>query len=423
MQFFNHTEININDMKSFKVPAWEWYGWKSETLTFPDDWDVNEQRMRGHNAPSLKPMDIEEKLQHPYGSENLSELARGKRKCVILFDDMTRPTKTTQMLSAVLGELHRGGLNDNQIVFMMASGAHTGRMLSDFQMKLGEKICEKYLVFNHNPYESFVDLGRTSRGTPIRINKEVMSCDLKIVISSIMPHFGYGFGGGSKMILPGVSSLDSISPNHAIKKGTDPGKVSKNERRLDSEEAARKAGLDFVIHSLLNTNSDACDLVAGDMIEAHREGVKRARTHYVTKVVPDADISIGNTYPMANEGYKAYHIVLESVRRGGDMVYLLYTPEGCRVHFYNGRFGTDYGGEGWKPDVYVKKPWKMDRVICLSPRGLMKADEHYYGEGSIWVKTWNEALRLLEETHGSKAKVAIYPTASMQISEFNANND
>jgi nickel-dependent lactate racemase len=407
-------------MKSLIVPAWEWYGWKPEFLRFPEGWEVHEQRMRGHSTPALKSKEIDEKMQHPIGTKRLGELAKGKRKCVVIFDDMTRPTKTTQMLPAVLAELHRGGLTDDRIIFMMASGAHTGRLLLDFQKKLGEEICEKYLIFNHNPYESFVDLGKTSRGTPILINREVMSCDLKVVISSIMPHFGYGFGGGSKMILPGVAAVDSISPNHAIKKGTDPGKITENERRLDSEEATRKAGLDFVVHALLNADSDVCDFVAGDMIEAHREGVKRARIHYSTHVVQDADIAIGNTYPMANEGYKAYHIILESVRKGGDMVYLLYTPEGCRVHFYNGRFGSDYGGQGWRPDVYVKRPWKMGRVICVSPSGLMKADEHYYGEGSVWVKKWREALRLMQEIHGSKAKVAIYPTASMQISESNA---
>ena len=410
-------------MKYINVPAWEWYGWKPERLSFPDGWDVSIQNMKGHDAKALKPKEIKEKIAHPYGTKPLSELAKGKRKCVILFDDMTRPTKTTQMLPAVLDELHEGGLTDDRIVFMMASGAHTGRMLFDFQKKLGEDICAKHLVFNHNPYDRFEDLGKTSWGTPILINKEVMSCDLKVTVSSIMPHFGYGFGGGSKMILPGVSAVESISPNHAIKKGTDPGRVTSNERRLDSEEAASKVGVNFIVHSLLNAGSDVCDLVSGDLITAHREGVKRARAHYVTKVVPDADVSIGNTYPMANEGYKSYHIALESVRKGGDLIYLLYTPEGCRVHYYNGRFGTDYGGEGWNPEVYTKKPWKMGRVICVSPSGLMKADEHYYGEGSKWVKKWSDARVLLEGIHGQSAKVAIYPTASMQISEKNAGND
>ncbi len=230
----------VLSMKSISVPAWEWYGWKSENLSFPDSWDVNVQKMRGHDAKALTLNEIVEKLQNPLGTPPLNEIAKGKRKCVIIFDDMTRPTKATQILPSVLAELRRGGLAENQIVFMMASGAHTGRMLFDFQKKLGEEICAKHLVFNHNPYENFVDLGKTSRGTPVLINKEVMTCDLKVVVSSIMPHFGFGFGGGSKMILPGVAAVESISPNHAIKKGTDPGKVSGNERRLDSEEAAQK---------------------------------------------------------------------------------------------------------------------------------------------------------------------------------------
>ena len=42
-------------MKSLKVPAWEWYGWRSETLTFPDSWEVHEQRLKGHNARALGP--------------------------------------------------------------------------------------------------------------------------------------------------------------------------------------------------------------------------------------------------------------------------------------------------------------------------------------------------------------------------------
>jgi len=403
------------------VPAWEWYGWKPEGLTFPEGWTVHEQRMRGHDAPALSSRKIAEKIEHPVGTPPLRELARDRKRCVILFDDMTRPTKAWQILPPVLDELRRGGLTDDRIVFVMASGAHSGRMLSDFEKKLGEGIPERFLVFNHNPYENLVDLGQTSRGTPVSVNREVMGCDLKVAVSSVMPHFGYGFGGGAKMLLPGVSGIDSISANHKISGGTGPGSVSENLRRLDAEEAARMAGLDFVVNALLNAECDVAGLACGDLVEAHREGVGMARAHYATPTVRDADVSIGNCYPMANEGYKAYHIAVESVRKGGDLVFLIYTPEGCRVHYYNGRFGTDYGGTGWKPDVYVKRPWRMERVIAVSPHTL-RADEPYYGEGSIWVKSWHDALSMLEKAHGGEAEVALYPCAAMQISERNARN-
>ena len=406
-------------MNTVEVPAWEWYGWQPERLAFPEGWDVHEQRMKGHGAPALSSTEVADRLRRPVGAPPLRELAGGKRKCVIIFDDMTRPTKTHQMLPAVLEELRQGGLRDDQIVFVMATGAHGGRMLFDFQKKLGVEVPERFLVFNHNSYENLEHLGETSQGTPVHVNREVMSCDLKVTVSAMMPHFGYGFGGGSKMLLPGVAGIDSITHNHRIREGTGPGRVEKNTRRLDSEEAARMAGIDFVVNAFLNADCDVAGLVCGDVVEAHRAGVKIARKHYATEVVPDADIVVANGYPMANEGYKAYHIGVESVREGGDLVFLIHTPEGCRVHHYNGRFGTDYGGRGWRPDVYVKKPWRMGRVICNSPH-ILKADEPCYGEGSTWVKTWGEALALLEEAHGEEATVALYPTAAMQMSERNA---
>jgi nickel-dependent lactate racemase len=398
------------------VPANEWYGWEDIELEFPESWDVRERRMAGHDAKALHGGEIAERLGQPVGTPSLSELARGKKRCAIVFDDMTRPTKTYQMLPAVLSELRAGGIEDENIVFVMASGAHSGRMLSDFQMKLGAEVPEKYLVFNHNPYENLVELGETSNGTSVHINREVMGCDLKVTIGASMPHFGYGFGGGSKMILPGIAGIDSITHNHRIREGTGPGSVDENVRRLDSEEAARMAGVDFVVNALLNGRCDVSDLVCGDVVQAHREVVRRGRKHYVTKVWHGADVVIGNGYPMANEGYKAFRIAEESVRDGGDIVFLLYTPEGCRVHYYNGRFGTDYGGRGWRPDVYVRDPWKMGRVLVVTPQ-ILKADEYYYGKGSLWLNDWRLAMEHLMDKNGRDATIAVYPTAAMQISE------
>jgi len=398
------------------VPANEWYGWEDVELEFPESWDVRELRMAGHDAKALNEGEIADRISRPVGTAPLHELARTRKKCAIIFDDMTRPTKISKILPAVLSELRAGGLEDDDIVFVMASGAHGGRMLQDFQQKLGADIPRRFLVFNHNPYENLEYLGDTSHGTPVHINREVMGCDLKVTIGASMPHFGYGFGGGSKMILPGIAGIDSITPNHAIREGTGPGSVDENQRRLDSEEAARMAGVDFVINAMLNAQCDASDIVCGDVIQAHREVVKRGRKHYVTKVWYGADVAIGNGYPMANEGYKAYRIAEESVRDGGDLVFLLYTPEGCRVHYYNGRFGTEYGGRGWRPDVYVKEPWKMGRVLVVTPE-ILKADEYYYGKGSIWLDDWRLAMEHLMDRNGRDAKIAVYPTAAMQISE------
>ena len=408
-------------MSRFEVPAWEWYGWAREELEFPDGWNVHERRMKGHDAAALTADEITERLEHPVGTPPLNELAKGKKRCAVIFDDMTRPTKIWQILPAVLDELQAGGISDDGIVFVMATGAHGARLLQDFEKKLGEDIPRRFLVFNHNTYENLVYVGETSRLTPVHVNREVMGCDLKVTLGAVMPHFGYGFGGGSKMLLPGISGIETIAANHRIMEGTGPGMIAENTRRLDSEEAARMAGLDFSVNVLLNAGCDASDLVCGDVVEAQREGAKRARVNYSTPTVRDADIVVCNGYPMANEGYKAYHIGVESVREGGDLVFLIYTPEGCRVHYYNGRFGTEYGGVNWTPDVYVKRPWRMGRVTVVSPQ-MTKADEYYYGNGATWVRSWEEARERLLDAHEGEAEVALYPCAAMQISEKNAGN-
>jgi nickel-dependent lactate racemase len=90
----------------------------------------------------------------------------------------------------VLDEFHRGGVTDDRIVFVMANGAHHGRLLMDYQKKLGREIPEKYLVFNHFCYDHLVDLGKTSRGIPVHVNREVMSCDLKVAVELMVPDVG-----------------------------------------------------------------------------------------------------------------------------------------------------------------------------------------------------------------------------------------
>lgn len=400
-----------------------WYDEKPLNLAFPRSWEVTECRMAGHNAAPLGEKEVAEKLSHPIGTPSLQELARGRRECAIIVDDLTRPTKAWKVLPAVLDELHKSGLTDSHIRFVMGLGAHHFMLLDGLIKKLGKGIPDKFYVFNHNIYENNVRLGETSFGTSVAVNKEVMECDLKIAIGGILPHMSAGFGGGGKSILPGVSSVDTIEHNHRhLTRGRGEGRIEGNEMRLDIDEASRMAGLDFIVNCIFNSDRDWCDLVCGDIVEAHRAGVRIARKNYLTKTVQGSDIVVVNGYPMESEAYKVFSIALESVRSDGDIVVILRTPEGARGHYYNGRFGINYGGRGWTPDVYLKKPWKMRRVIVVSPHHSL-TDECYYGMGSQWVKSWPQALRSLYDAHDreGRARVVVYPYAPMQISEKTAS--
>jgi nickel-dependent lactate racemase len=411
----------MNVAKKITVLTYPWHGDKPLDLVFPDRWDVVESRMAGHTAPKLTEEQIRRRLTHPVGTEGLRELAKGRKECVILVNDLSRPFKAHYVLPLVLDELHRGGITDDHIRFVIAPGNHFALTLDQIVKILGEDIPEKYLVFNHNCYENNVFIGETEQGNSVNVNKEVMDCDLKISVHGIIPHGRAGFGGGAKIVIPGIASLDTTYYNHnKLNAGRGKGRIEGNIARKDMEEATRMIGLDFIVNQIINGSMECCELVCGDPVAAHREGVKIARQHYVTQIVEDVDIAIGNGYPMDDEAYKGFGICLESLRAGGDVVLLIHCPEGTVGHYLNGRFGTNYGGKLFNPHGKRPTPYaKEKRTIIVAPHHA-KMDEGYYGPGSIWVKSWAEGLEALQSVHGDRARVAIYPTAPIQISEQDA---
>ena len=122
----------------------------------------------------------------------------------------------------------------------------------------------RFPVYNHNAFGNCTHVGKTKTyGTEVYVNEEVMKCDLKIAIGSVVPHPMNGFGGGGKIILPGVTSFETTRQNHEsfYETARQPrehrivgmGIFEENPMRMDIEEAARLAGLDVMINCLINT--------------------------------------------------------------------------------------------------------------------------------------------------------------------------
>jgi nickel-dependent lactate racemase len=281
-----------------------WYGDTELEIDFPESWDVTVCRMHGQDAAALSEDGIRKAFRNPIGTKTIKELAKGKREVAILFDDMSRATPTEVIIPYVLEELAAAGIADDNIRFIAAIAAHGSMNGIDFRKKLGDEVMGRFPVYNHNPYENCTPLGVSGRGTPISVNSEVMSCDLKIGIGSIVPHPFSGFGGGSKIILPGVASMETIDANHS-RLGLSPtigiGTYEGNLVKQDMDETARMAGLDIKVDAILNLKREVTALFVGDLIAEHVEGVKLAREHYATDMVSDADIVVANCYSKANE--------------------------------------------------------------------------------------------------------------------------
>jgi len=410
-------------LKRVVVPNLEWYGDQPLELLFPERWEVTRCRMEGEGKRGLRDEEIRAALENPVGTKPLSRLAEGHEEVIILFDDMTRPTKTYRVLPFILETLERAGIPDENVRLIMATGSHGPHGRLDFVKKLGEEVVERYPVYNHNPYDNLEDLGETSRGTPVKVNAEVMGCDLKIGIGSILFHRLMGFSGGGKIIMPGVAGIETIQHNHGDVGGFGAGRrphpstgYLRNEgnvMRLDAEEAARMVGLDFKVDMVINLRREPQALFAGDFVEEQRLGAQRAYREHATEAPREMDIVVVNAYARANEPHIAMWAAYTSVKEDGTIVLIPNAPDGEINHWIFGRHGKWHGGRLWGPRP--RRPLQRGRRLIIYSPYRERTLEMKFGlpEQVTWVKTWVEVLEELRNDYPGRARVAVYPDATL----------
>ncbi len=416
-----------------RLPQLAWHKDTEMELHFPSSWEVTVCHMKGYNKARLSEDQMRAAFARPIGTLPLKELARGKKEVAILFDDLSRPVRASELVPYVLEEMREAGIADKSIRFIAALGAHAAMTRFDFARKLGEDIVERFPVYNHNIYENCTYLGKTSRGTPVSLNSEVVACDLKIAIGSCVPHPIAGFSSGGKLVTPGIASIETIWANHRniggldrptecdplikTKPGMGMGKVEGNAMRLDAEEVARMLGLNFIVNPVLNLKREIVGLFVGDMVAAHREGVKLGQQVYVTEKVADMDIVVSNAYAKANEAFIAIMPGAEPLRKeGGDLVIIANCPEGQVVHYLVGAFGKTVAGR--MPLQRLGLPLRVNRIFVLSAY-IDRASTYWFGpdESVIWLKTWEDVLESLTVSHPGRAKVAVIPDGTVQYFE------
>lgn len=265
------------------------------------------------NLPGVKNEEEEiiRALNHPIGSPSLRELVgdpRGKTIAVAV-DDNTRVTPGEKLLKPLLKLLEEYGVESCQVKVIFALGSHRPMTEEEMIRKIGEECFHKVITINHeyDNEDKLVRLGYTSQNTPVIVNRDFYEADVKICLGNIIPQFIAGWSGGAKIIQPGISGKDTTAQVH-LKGSLDwPGRLGnpENHIRLDMEEIARIAGLDFIINTVLNLDNEILHVVAGDLVAAHRAGVEFAREIYESKIERQADIVIAGTYPANKDMWQA----------------------------------------------------------------------------------------------------------------------
>ncbi|MCJ7761050.1 lactate racemase domain-containing protein, partial [Candidatus Bathyarchaeota archaeon] len=178
-------------------------------------------------------------------------------------------------------------------------------------------------------------IGFSGLGTPLWINKAVAKADFRVAIGRICPHSDPGYEGGGKMILPGVSSMESVMHTHRMccSPRTGPGTLDENPVRVDMDEIGKMAKLDFILNMVSKPGRGSGgeniwnEGFAGDSILAHRCGVEFGdKNVWGAEIGERADITIAFPGP-SGIGNANLTYAKQGTKPTGTVIYLANEPQ------------------------------------------------------------------------------------------------
>ncbi len=270
-------------------------------------------------------------LAQPIGSPPLRELARPGQRVCIVFTDVTRASPDHLLVPALLRELEAAGVRDEDITLLCGIGMHRPSTPEEKVAKLGRAVVERYRVIDNEPQNpaALVDLGVTPNGVPVSAHRAAVEADLLLATGIVEPHQYAGYSGGRKTLAVGAAGERLIAHTHGPAfvdhPGTRLGRIEGNPFHEAITEAARRAGLRFILNAVLDDDKRILKVAAGDTQAAFMELVAFARSVYEVPIPHQYDIAIGgvgfpkdaNLYQASRAPSYLHFAPTPVVRRGG----------------------------------------------------------------------------------------------------------
>jgi len=277
---------------------------------------------------------IRQSIRRPIGTPQLSQIVSGGESIVIVTSDITRPMPSYKVLPELLAELTEIGVADEDITIVFGLGNHRKQTAEEMRKLVGDEIYDRIRCVDSDQ-QDIVNLGTTSRGTPVDIHRPVSEADRLICLGNIDYHYFAGYSGGYKAIMPGVSTESAIQMNHRhmVQELASTGNIESNPVREDMEEVASLITVDFIVNVVLDEYKHVVGSFAGDPIDAHREGCKLLDSFYKYKLPRQGDVVIVSAggFPKDINLYqaqKALDNAKYAVRDGGDIILVAACGEG-----------------------------------------------------------------------------------------------
>ncbi|MDY0354992.1 MAG: lactate racemase domain-containing protein [Sedimentisphaerales bacterium] len=142
----------------------------------------------------------------------------GKRACVLV-DDGTRDEPLGYVLPHLCNVLRPAV----SVQFLICTGTHTAATPKNEQIRREIEKASRdagltvVRIHTHDcQVDTFIDVGRTSRGTQVSVNAFAEEADVFLVVADVKVHYFAGYSNPVKNFVPGISAFRTVEQNHSL---------------------------------------------------------------------------------------------------------------------------------------------------------------------------------------------------------------
>ncbi len=372
------------------------YGRTGHVIRLPDDLDVTVIRKPAMPVLADPAGALRAALAGPIGAPPLAAAAQGKRTACILICDVTRPVPNGLLLGPIVRTLLEAGVPREGITVLVATGLHRPNLGDELAELVGDpRVLSTVRVVNHDARDDagHVDLGRTPRGTPVKLDRRLVEAELKIVTGLVEPHFMAGYSGGRKVIAPGVAHRDTITTFHSSRFMAHPraDNCVLEGNPLHEEQLAIAALLGPVLAAnvVLDEARNVSLVNFGEVVASHAEAVRfveryaivRLPRRFATVVTSAAGHPLDKTYYQTVKGMVAPKDILAP---GATLVVASACSEGMgsREYVEAQRRLVAQGADGFLAGIADKRFADVDEwQTQMQVKPMRRAAVHLYTRG------------------------------------------
>jgi nickel-dependent lactate racemase len=328
---------------------------------------------------------IGEALNAPLEGPSLEDLARGRSSATVVVPDATRKACLPDVLPVVLEHLNRGGVADDSITVLVANGTHPA-VGCDGVAELVGAVSGRVRIIEHDSRTGagLVAVGELRPGVPLRLNRDAVASDFLLTIATVRHHYFAGFGGGPKMVFPGVAGYEEIQANHSMvlrpsggswdrHPNCEPGVLSGNPVAEEIMRAADLRPPDCSLCMVEGRGGGIAWAGAGPWRVAFDAAVKKVRSWFCVEPKASFDLMVGCGGGAPSDrtliqGHKSLDAACRFLAPGGEILYIAALDRGL-------------GSDDMAPFVDDPRPEAILDRLALG-----------------WVQYGHTTLRLMEKT-------------------------